>query len=96
LDEDYSSFFFLSTRSSSRISIIAFMLIKASKNSVSETTGFSCPVCPSSSPHGEDMVVLGNVLLEPISGLPSTSSPSPSLDLDLVSIHKLAPAINQL
>jgi hypothetical protein len=96
LDEDSSSFFFLSAHSSSRISIIAFMLIKASKNSVSETRGFSHSVCPSSSLHGEYMVVLENVLLEPILGSPSTSSPSPSLDLDLVSIHKLAPTVNLL
>ena len=89
LDEDPSSFFFLSARSSSRISIMAFMLIKSSRNSVSEITGFSRSVCPSSSPHGEDMV-LENVLLEPISGFPSTNSPSPTFNLDLVSIHKLA------
>ena len=64
-----------------------FMLIKASKNSVSEITGFSLSLC-SSSPHGEVIVSLEIVLLEPISGSPSTSSPSPSFNLDLVSIQK--------
>ena len=72
-----------------------FMLIKASKNLVSKMTGLSHSVCPSSSPHGEDMV-LENVLLEPISGSPSINSPSPSFNLDLVSIHKLAQAVNLL
>ena len=72
-----------------------FMLIKASRNSVSDITGFSHSVCPSSSLHGEDMV-LENVLLEPTLGSPSTNSPSPNFNLDLVSIHKLAQAVNLL